>query len=63
MLEPPVTIVRYQHAAPGDLLHLDIKKVRPHRTRRHRITGDPQDETRRRLEFLYIAVDDHSRIA
>ncbi len=26
MLEPQVPIVRYEHAAPGDLLHLDIKK-------------------------------------
>ena len=30
----------------------------------HRITGNPQDETRGAgWEFLYVAVDDHSRIA
>src|SRR5437868_4828101 len=27
MLEPKIPIVRYEHAAPGDLLHIDIKKL------------------------------------
>ena len=27
MLTPPVPIVRYEHPAPGDLLHIDIKKL------------------------------------
>ena len=26
-LEPPVAVQRYEHAAPGDLLHLDIKRL------------------------------------
>lgn len=26
MLEPQVSVVRYEHAAPGDMLHIDIKK-------------------------------------
>jgi hypothetical protein len=26
-LEPAVPLIRYEHAAPGDLLHLDIKQL------------------------------------
>jgi transposase InsO family protein len=64
MLEAQVPIVRYEHAAPGDLLHIDIKKFARIVKAGHRITGNPQDETRGAgWEFLYVAVDDHSRIA
>lgn len=64
MLEPPVPILRYEHPAPGDLLHIDIKKLARIHKPGHRLTGNPQDETRGAgWEFLYVAVDDHSRIA
>lgn len=64
MLEPPAPIVRYEHPAPGDLLHLDIKKLARIHKPGHRLTGNPQDETRGAgWEFLYVAIDDHSRIA
>jgi transposase InsO family protein len=64
MLEPAVPIVRYEHPAPGDLLHLDIKKLARIHKPGHRLTGNPQDETRGAgWEFLYVAIDDHSRIA
>jgi transposase InsO family protein len=64
MLEPQVPIVRYEHAAPGDLLHIDIKKLARIVKPGHGITGNPQDETRGAgWEFLYVAIDDHSRIA
>jgi transposase InsO family protein len=64
MLEPKIPIVRYEHAAPGDLLHLDIKKFARIVKAGHRITGNPKDETRGAgWEFLYVAVDDHSRMA
>ena len=63
-LEPTVPIVRYEHPAPGDLLHIDIKKLARIHKPGHRLTGNPQDETRGAgWEFLYVAVDDHSRIA
>jgi transposase InsO family protein len=63
-LEPQVPVVRYEHAAPGDMLHIDIKKFARIVKAGHRITGNPQDETRGAgWEFLYVAVDDHSRIA
>ncbi len=64
MLEPKIPVIRYQHAAPGDLLHIDIKKFARIVKAGHRITGNPQDETRGAgWEFLYVAIDDHSRIA
>jgi transposase InsO family protein len=63
-LEPPVIVERYEHAAPGDLLHLDIKKlgriVRPS----HRVTGDLRDRVEGAgWEYVHVAIDDHSRIA
>jgi transposase-like protein len=44
MLEPKLPPNRYEYPCPGDLLHIDIKKLaRIHRPG-HRITGNPQDE-------------------
>jgi transposase InsO family protein len=64
MLEPALPIVRYEHPAPGDLLHIDIKKLARIHKPGHRLTGNPQDETRGAgWEFLYVAIDDHSRVA
>ena len=39
-------VVRYEHAAPGDLIHIDTKKLGRIEKLGHRITGNPQDETR-----------------
>ena len=64
MLVPPPPAQRYEHAAPGDLLHLDTKKFARIVKPGYRITGDPRDETRGAgWEFLYVAIDDHSRLA
>jgi hypothetical protein len=46
MIEPAAPVVRYEHAAPGDMLHIDIKKLAHIVKAGHRITGDPRDETR-----------------
>jgi transposase InsO family protein len=63
-IEPAEPVLRYEHAAAGDLLHIDIKKLARIVKAGHRITGDPRDETRGAgWEFLYVAVDDHSRLA
>jgi transposase InsO family protein len=63
-LEPKPAVQRYEHAQPGDLLHLDIKKlgriVRPS----HRVTGDRRDSVEGAgWEYVHVAIDDHSRIA
>jgi transposase InsO family protein len=62
-LDPPPPLRRYEHAAPGDLLHLDIKKlgriVRPG----HRVTGNPRDSVDGAgWECVHVAIDDHSRV-
>ncbi len=64
MLAPAEPVVRYEHPAPGDMLHIDIKKLARIIKPGHRVTGDPRDETRGAgWEFLFVAVDDHSRLA
>jgi transposase InsO family protein len=64
MLDPKPPVIRYEHAAAGDLLHIDIKKLARIVKPGHGITGNPRDETRGAgWEFLYVAIDDHSRVA
>jgi len=63
-LEPKPAVQRYEHARPGDLLHLDIKKLGCIMRPSHRVTGDRRDHVRGiGAEFLHIAIDDHSRLA
>jgi transposase InsO family protein len=63
-LQPAVPILRYEHPHPGDLLHLDTKKLARIAKPGHRLTGDPRDETRGAgWELFHVAIDDHSRIA
>ena len=63
-LEPRVAVQRYEHAAPGDLLHLDIKKLGRFSAEGMRIHGDPSRRTRGLgWEYVHVAIDDHSRIA
>jgi transposase InsO family protein len=57
-------VQRYEHEAPGDLLHIDTKKlgciVRPS----HRVTGNRRDSVDGAgWETLFVAIDDHARIA
>jgi transposase InsO family protein len=63
-LFPAVPVVRYERPHPGDLLHLDIKKL-PHIHRPgFRVTGDRRDTVRRAgYDFVFVAIDDHSRLA
>jgi transposase len=62
-LIPSEPIVRYEHANPGDLLHIDTKKLGRIERLGHRITGDPRDSTGGAgWEFLFVGVDDHARI-
>jgi transposase InsO family protein len=63
-LEPAPPVQRYEHESPGDLLHLDIKKLARIGVVGHRITGDRRQRAPGvGWEFLHVAVDDHSRIA
>jgi len=58
-------VVRYEWSKPGDLLHVDIKKLARFREVGHRITGDRAHGRNRHIgwEFVYVCVDDASRLA
>jgi transposase InsO family protein len=62
-LQPVEPVQRYEHAAPGELLHIDTKKLGRIERTGHRITGDRRDTIRRvGWEMLFVAIDDHARI-
>ncbi len=63
-LQPPQVVVRYEMRVPGQLLHLDIKKLGRIRGVGHRITGDRARRARGvGWEFVHVAIDDMSRLA
>jgi transposase InsO family protein len=63
-LDPSPPTQRYEYAAPGDLLHLDTKKLgRFHRVG-SRITGTHQKRSHGAgFEVAHVCIDDHSRLA
>jgi transposase InsO family protein len=65
-LDPKPAIIRYEREHPGDLIHLDIKKLGRIDGIGHRITGDRQGQSNKRgtgWEYLHVAIDDASRLA
>jgi transposase InsO family protein len=63
-LEPPGPVQRYERERPGDLLHVDIKKLGRIAGIGHRITGDRRHRARGiGWEYVHVAIDDCSRLA
>jgi transposase InsO family protein len=65
-LEPAEPERRYERDKPGEILHLDIKKLGRFDAIGHRITGDRTGQSNGRgvgWEFVHVCIDDHSRIA
>jgi transposase InsO family protein len=66
-LEPAEPIRRYEREKPGELIHIDIKKLGRIGSVGHRITGRyPGAVNRHRgigWEFVHVCIDDASRIA
>jgi transposase InsO family protein len=65
-LDPAPPPNRYEHARPGAMIHMDVKKLGRFSGVGHRITGDRSTATRtvgRGWEFVHVAIDDNSRIA
>ncbi|MGO4670113.1 IS481 family transposase [Bosea sp. 2RAB26] len=65
-LEPKPEILRYERAAPGELIHLDIKSLGRIDGVGHRITGNRTGPGRNRgigWDHLHVAIDDASRLA
>jgi transposase InsO family protein len=63
-LQPVEPVVRYEHEAPGDLLHIDTKKLGRIERPSHRVTGNRRDSVDGAgWETLFVAIDDHARLA
>jgi transposase InsO family protein len=66
-LEPAEPVRRYERANPGELIHIDIKKLGRIGSVGHRITGRRTGVVNRHLgigwEFVHVCIDDASRIA
>lgn len=65
-LEPQRPRPRYERETPGEIIHIDIKKLGRFCRPGHRITGDRKGQSATRgvgWEYVHVAVDDHSRVA
>jgi transposase InsO family protein len=69
-LEPAEPVHRYEREHPGELIHVDIKKLGKIDGVGHRITGDRTGQSARRgrgeglgWEFVHVCIDDASRVA
>lgn len=64
-IEPAEPVRRYEREHPGEMIHIDIKKLGRFSQIGHRITGDPQKGKSRGAgwEFVHVCIDDASRIA
>jgi transposase InsO family protein len=65
-LDPPPPVVRYEREKPGELIHIDIKKLGRFQQPGHRVTGNKHKPSRYRgsgWEYVHVCVDDASRIA
>ena len=63
-LRPQEPVQRYERENPGELLHIDIRKLGRFEQVGHRITGDRTQRGRNvGWDYVFVAVDDHSRLA
>jgi transposase InsO family protein len=65
-LDPAEPCRRYERELPGELIHIDVKKLGKFNQIGHRITGDRQGQSNSRgvgWEYMYVCIDDHSRVA
>jgi len=63
-LEPPEPANRYERQRPGELVHVDVKKLGRIGRPGHRVNGDRRTRSRGiGWEFVHIAIDDATRLA
>ena len=65
-LEPAEPVRRYERENPGELIHIDIKKLGRFEQIGHRITGDRTGQSNGRgvgWEYVHVCIDDASRLA
>lgn len=64
VLDPKPPVQRYEHEHPGELVHLDTKRLGRFRRPGHRVTGNRHISSRHAgWQFLHVAIDDHARVA
>ena len=66
LLEPRPPVIRYELSRPGEMIHLDIKKLGRFDRVGHRITGDRTGQSNTRgigWEYVHVCIDDASRVA
>jgi len=61
-LEPSEPAVRYEHERPGDLIHIDTKKLGRIERMGKRIPGSCRSPIGAGWEYLFVAIDDHARV-
>ncbi len=72
-LEPAEPVRRYERDQPGEMIHIDIKKLGRFNRPGHRITGERTKQSSRRgkkggktwgagWEYVHVCIDDHSRM-
>jgi transposase InsO family protein len=63
-LDPVVPVRRYERSRPGELIHLDIKKLGRFRTLGHRADGVRHSKNDGiGWEFVHVCIDDYTRLA
>src|SRR5215211_3352365 len=63
-LEPPEPANRYERKRPGELLHIDVKKLGRIGRPGHRVNGDRRTRSRGiGWEYVHVCVDDATRLA
>ena len=57
-------VVRYERSRPGELVHVDAKKLGRILKPGHRVTGDRRGQANGKAgwQHLFVAIDDHSRL-
>jgi len=64
-LEPCEPVRRYERDRPGEMIHIDIKKLGRFDRVGHRITKDRTGQSNSRgigWEYVHVCIDDHSRL-
>ena len=63
-LHPPPPVIRYERDRPGELIHVDTKKLGRFQRLGHRVTGNRhQNSDGAGWDYLHVCVDDASRLA
>jgi transposase InsO family protein len=65
-IEPAEPVRRYERDKPGEMIHIDIKKLGRFNRVGHRITGERAGQSNSRgigWEFVHVCIDDASRVA